>query len=113
MSYILQSPHNKKIVLRKNLAQVNVPQNLSSNYYSNLFGRQVEQFCSNLKRVIDLVESDPEKLTVQDSFVYAASTLYVKIVLVLTSAYKREKESQQSYDEIQDQLVEILNWTNR
>lgn len=95
-SYLLQHPVNKKALLRKNL-------------------HQVEQFCVNLKRVLLIVENDPEKLVDENSFLYTATTLYVRLVLVLTSAYKREdlEDSQLKYIEFQDRIMEILDWSNR
>jgi len=95
-SYLLQHPVNKKALLRKNL-------------------RQVEQFCENLKRVLLIVENDPEKLVDENSFLYTSTALYVTLVLVLTSAYKREdiEDSQLKYIDFQDRIMEILEWSNR
>ena len=93
MSYLLQHPINKKALLRKNL-------------------NQVELFCGNLNRVMLMVETDSEKLVDEDSFLYKATCLYIRLVLVLTSAYKRE-DDQLKYIEFQDNIVEILEWTNR
>ena len=59
------------------------------------------------------IESNPEKLTNQDSFLFIAATLYVKIVLVLNCAYKREEDSQLKYAESQETIFNILNWTSR
>ena len=73
----------------------------------------MEQFCNGLKCVLDLVESNPERLVDGESFLYVASMLYVRVVLVLTSAFEREKETEEKYADIQDVLVEILDWTQR
>lgn len=62
---------------------------------------------------MELVDRDYEKLTNKDSFIVIASKLYVRIVLVLTSAYKRDEETRQKYLEMQDDIIEILNWAKR
>ena len=73
----------------------------------------MEQLCESLAAVTETIEASPEKLTNKDSFLFVASCLYVKIVLVLTCFYKREESKQMKYDESQEQIMEILKWTNR
>ena len=63
---------------------------------------------------MELVERDHEKFTNKESFVVFASKLYVRIVLVLTSAYKRDgEETRPKYLKMQDDIIEILNWVKR
>lgn len=73
---------------------------------------QVEQLSESLSTVLDFIERNPEKLTGQETFLFIAASLHVRITLVLTCSYKRE-EKELKYLESQEKICAILSWTSR
>ncbi len=69
--------------------------------------------CDSLQPITAVVEANPEKLSNKDDFLFVAASLYVKIVLVLNCAYKREEESHVKYEASQEKIFDILKWTSR
>lgn len=60
-----------------------------------------------------IIENNPEILKNKDSFLFVAASVYVKIILVLTCFYKRTNQEGLMYEESQEKILEILNWTSR
>lgn len=67
---------------------------------------------------MDIVESQPENIVEEEQFLFIATVLYVKMVAVLASSYKREERDQSHYAEHQVATVlrdniEIFDWMKR
>ena len=60
-----------------------------------------------------IIENNPEILKNKDSFLFGAASVYVKIILVLTCFYNRTNQEGLKYEESQEKILEILNWTSR
>jgi len=73
----------------------------------------MEQLCDSLKAVTLIIESNPEILNSKDSFLFVAASVYVRILLVLACFYKRTKEAELKYEESQEKILGVLDWTTR